>query len=161
MTVNWKLMIQLRERQRTEASEQVAQERKVVAESEAQVQTLQGQLRQERDAKAALWRQATAAIQEGTGSVEQLKYVTSYSRILDAKAAKSAAAVQEAQGEMQKKMVVLEQRRQVLRQAMGDLEKAKEMQLRQLKGQQKRMENRVEDVVDEWTSQKWLSQVQH
>ena len=148
-------MIQLRERQRTEASEQVAQERKVVAESEAQVQSAQGRLRQERDAKAALWQQTTAALQGGIGSVEQLKYAVSYSRTLDARAAKAATAVQEAQGEMQKKMVVLDQRRQVLREAMGDLEKAKEMQSRQIKSLQHRRETRVEDAVDEWASQKW------
>lgn len=158
MSINWKLMIQLRERQRAEASDRVAKERKVVAESEAQVNAAQGQLRQQQDTKAALWRETHAAVQGGICSVEQLQFATKWSKALDIKAAEAAKAVKEAQVEMDKKMVVLNERRQALRVAMGDLEKAREMQSRQIKQLQQRIEARTEDAVDEWASHKWAAQ---
>lgn len=158
MSINWKLMIQLRERQRTEATDRVAKERKIVSESEAQVNQAEGHLRQQQETKAALWRETHAAVQGGICSVEQLQFATKWSKTLDVKAAEAAKKVKEAQSEMQKKMVVLNERRQELRVAMGDLEKAREMQARQIKSLQQRIEARTEDAVDEWASHKWSAQ---
>lgn len=157
MSVNWKLMIQLRERQRTEASDRVAKERSIVAESEAQVAVAKNRLQQEHDAKAALWERTNSAFREGACRIEQLQFAMSYSRSLDRKATEAMKAVQQAQVEMQKKVEVLDQRRQELREAMGDLEKAREMQSRHVKNMTKKSEARQEDAVDEWSSSTWLS----
>lgn len=158
MSVNWKLMIQLRERQKMEAGDLVAKERQVVAESEVQVQSAQGRLNQELAAKTALWQQTRSSFDGGAVNVEQLRFATSYSKVLDARAAEAAKAVHDAQSEMQKKLVVLDERRQQLREAMGDLEKAKEMQLRHLKQLNQAAEYRMEDALDEWSTSKWTAQ---
>lgn len=155
MSVNWKLMIQLRERQRAEASDRVAQERKVVSEVEARLDIAERKFLQEREAKKALWQRTNAAFQAGQCSVEQMQAAMAYSRTLDSRAAEAAKAVAEVCEEMKKKLAVLEARRGELRAAMGDLEKAKEMQVRHVKSVNRKIEARAEDVVDEWATSRW------
>lgn len=152
MAIDWKLMIDLRERQRTTASDLVQRERKAVAESEAEVHAARMRLVQQQDSKAALWNDITTA---QACTIDQMQRASAWSRALDGKVAQAAHAVHDALVVAQQKNAVLEQRRQELRAAMGELEKAKEMQQRLLAGQRRAAEARADEVVDEWAANQW------
>jgi hypothetical protein len=160
MSIDWKLMINLRERQRTTASDKVAREREAVAQSEAQVRAAQARLAQEQDSKAALWSDTAAAFYGGVCNIERLQQASAWSRTLDGKVAQAAQSVHQAQVVAQQKNAVLEARRQELRAAMAELEKAKEMQTRLLANRRRTAEAHADEVVDEWAANQWSIQPQ-
>lgn len=152
MAIDWKLMIDLRERQRTTASDLVQRQRQVVAESEAEVQAARMRLVQQQDSKAALWNGISNA---KACTIDEMQRASAWSRALDGKVAEAAQAVHQALVVAQEKHAVLEQRRRELRAAMAELEKAKEMQQRLLTGQRRAAEARADEVVDEWAANQW------
>lgn len=158
MSINWKLMRDLRERQRTLAGESVAQERKAVAESESQARQAQQRLVQEQNNKAALWNETTAAFNGGVGSIERLRQASAWSSTLDNKVAQAAQGVQQAQTVVEQRNAVLQTRLQALRAASADVEKAKEMQTRMAAGQRKEAEARAEEGTEEWATYRWAQQ---
>lgn len=158
MSINWKLMSDLRERQRTLASESVAKERKAVAESESQANEAKQRLIQAQNNKAALWSETRAAFNGGVGSIESLMLASAWSRTLDNKVAQAAQGVQQAQTVVDERTAVLQTRLQALRAANADVEKAKEMQTRLATGRRKEAEARADEGTDEWATYRWAQQ---
>jgi hypothetical protein len=157
MAVDWKLLIEVRERQKRTAMEAVARDRAAADQSLALLQQAHAQLQQQIDAKAAHWQATTGALSGGACSVAQLRQASAWSGALDGHIATAATGVAQAQGLHQQREQVLQESRQRMRAAAGEVEKAQQMQQRRLQQQRRLHEARQEDVAEEVASVTWSS----
>lgn len=157
MAVDWKLLIEVRERQKRTAMETVARDRAAADESLALLQQAHAQLQQQIDAKAAHWQTTAGALSGGACSVAQLRQASAWSGALDGHIAAAATGVAQAQGEHQQREQVLHESRRRMRTAAGEVEKAQQMQQRKLQQQRRLHEARQEDVAEEVASVAWSS----
>jgi hypothetical protein len=153
MTIDWKLLVQLRERHKLSAHEAVAQERRAAAEREAQLVQSRGALDEQVQAKAALWQQASA----GSIDMGALRQTAAWSGALDRHIAQARRQVSEAEHLAYLQEQRLQQRRRELREACGDLTKAEQMQSRARAAQRRLAETRAEDVAEEHAVQRWTA----
>jgi len=153
MTIDWKLLVQLRERHKLAAHEAVARERRVAHEREAQLLQSRGALDEQVQAKAALWQQASAS----TIDMGALRQTAAWSGALDRHIAQARRQVSDAEhlAYLQEQRVL--QRRDELRQACGDLTKAEQMQTRERVARRQLAETRAEDVAEEHAVQRWTA----
>lgn len=155
MAVDWKLLIEVRERQKRTAMEAVARDRAAADESLAGLRQAHAQLQQQIDAKAAHWQATTGALSGGACSVAQLRQASAWSGALDGHIASAATNVAQAQGVHQQREQLLNESRQRMRAAAGEVEKARQMQQRRLQQQRSLHEARQEDVAEEVASVAW------
>lgn len=148
-------MTDLRERQRSLASDRVARERRTVAESEAQVRAAQTQLRQQQTDKSVLWSDTAAALGDGRCNVEHLRHVARWSQALTGKVRQATQGVQDAQRLLDQRSAVLEERLRVLRSANGNVEKARQMDSRLALRRRIEAEANADEALDEWASRRW------
>src|SRR5688572_2268664 len=127
MSIDWKLLVQLRERHKLAAHEVVVQERRAAQQREAQVMESRGELMQQVQAKTALWQQASA----GVIGVAGLRQTAAWSRALDGQIANANRQVAHAEHLAQLQELRLAQSRDALRGACGDLSKAEQMHTRE------------------------------
>jgi len=153
MSIDWKLLVQLRERHKVSAQEAVAHERRAAQEREAQVMQSRGALDEQVQAKAALWQQASS----GAIDMGALRQTAAWSGALDRHIAQARRQVADAEhlAYLQEQRVL--QRRNELRQACGDLTKAEQMQDRARTAQRQLAETRAEDVAEEHAVQRWTA----
>ena len=153
MTIDWKLLVQLRERHKLAAHEAVVHERRVAQAREAQLMQSRGALDEQVQAKAALWQQASA----GAIDMGALRQTAAWSGALDRHIAQARRQVSDAEHLAHLQAQRVEQRRTELRQACGDLTKAEQMQTRQRAAQRQLAETRAEDVAEEHAVQRWTA----
>ena len=153
MSIDWKLLVQLRERHKLAAHEAVVRERRAAQEREAQLMQSRGALDDQVQAKAALWQQASA----GTIEMGALRQTAAWSGALDRHIAQARSQVADAEhlAYLQEQRVL--QRRDELRQACGDLTKAEQMEMRDRTAQRQLAETRADDVAEEHAVQRWTA----
>lgn len=157
MAVDWKLLIEVRERQKRTAMEQVARDRSAAEESLALLQQAHAQLQQQVEAKASHWQATVGALSGGACSVAQLRQASVWSGALDGHIATAATGVAQAQGEHLQREQVLQESRCRMRAAAGEVEKAQQMQQRSVQERRRLQEARLEDVAEEVASVSWAS----
>ena len=154
MDIDWKRLGEVRERQKTAAQQRVASDRHALEQSQQQARTAQEQWHREVQAKEQLWRETASG---ASVSVAQMCQSGAWSRALDARIAQAGAAVAQAVEVVNTRQATLEGSRQVLRDAAGDLEKARRMQRKAVQARQRLAEQRMEDNAEEAAVQGWLS----
>jgi hypothetical protein len=157
VAIDWKLLIDVRERQKSVATGIVARDREAAEESRAQLQQAEAQQQQQVHSKAQHWQATVGALSGGQCSVAQLRHAGAWSGALDARIAEaSRAAAQAGQAHAQREQV-LESSRLQLRAASGELEKAQQMHARARTERLRLMELRQDEAAEETASQAWAA----
>nr|WP_297350456.1 serine kinase [uncultured Caldimonas sp.] len=154
MDIDWKRLGEVRERQKTAAQQRVASDRQALEQSQQQALKAQEQWHREVLAKEQLWRETASGASVG---VAHLRQSGAWSRALDARIAEARAAVAQAVDVVKARQATLDGSRHVLREAAGDLEKARQMQRKAAQARQRLTEQRMEDNAEEVAVQGWLS----
>jgi hypothetical protein len=157
MSIDWKLLIDVRERQKTAAMEIVARDRQAADESQARLQQAQAKRQQQLDAKAQHWQATVGDLSGGHCSVAQLRHAGAWSGALDAQIAQAGQVAAQAEHAHAQTQQVLDASRRQLRAASGELEKALQMQQRTRAEQVRLRELRQDEGAEEAATQVWLS----
>ena len=157
-SIDWKLLIDVRERQKTAALGVVARDRKAAEQSHAQLLQAEAWREQQVQSKAAHWQATVGALAGGQCNVAQLRHAGAWSGALDAQIAQAQQqAVQAGEFHAQREEV-LARSRQALREASGELEKARQMQQRARAERLALQETRQDEAAEEAASQAWAAQ---
>lgn len=157
MSIDWGLLVEVRERQKTSATQRVARERRAAGESLAMWQQAQAREQQQLDAKQQHWQATAGALSGGECNVAQLRQAGAWSGALDAQIVRAGEAAAQARQVHGERLQVLESGRSALRAASGELEKAKQMQQRTRAEQRRQREQRLDAMTEEAAAQAWLS----
>ena len=156
--IDWKLLIDVRERQKTSALGVVARDRDAAEQSRAQLRQAEARREAQVQSKAAHWQATVGALAGGQCNVAQLRHAGAWSGALDAQIAQAQRQAVQA-GELHaQREDVLARSRQALRDASGELEKARQMQQRARAERLALQETRQDDAADEAASQAWAAQ---
>lgn len=157
MTIDWKLLVDVRERQKSAALGIVARDREATEESRAQLQQAEAQRQQQLQSKAQHWQATVGALSGGQCSIAQLRHAGAWSGALDAQIAEAGqAAMQAGQAHAQREQV-LEASRLQLRAASGELEMAQQMHERARIERLRLAELRQDEAAEEAASQAWAA----
>jgi len=155
--IDWKLLVGVRERQKTVAQGIVARDRAAAEQSHAQLRQAQAWEQQQVQGKALHWQATAGALAGGQCSVAQLRHAGAWSGALDARIAQAGQlAAQASQAHAQREQV-LDASRQKLRATSGDVEKAQQMQQRARAEQLRVQELRLDETAEETASQAWAA----
>ena len=155
--IDWKLLIDVRERQKTAAMGVVVRDRAAAEESQAQLAQAEAWQRQQVQNKVQHWQATRGALSGGQCSMADLRNAGAWSGALDAQIAQAGqSTAQASQAHAQREQVLEESRRQ-LRAANGELEKAQQMQQRARAERLHLQELRLEDTAEESASQAWAA----
>jgi len=157
MSIDWQQLVEVRERQKTNAQEIVARDRRAAGESHAQWQQAQAHQQLQLDAKLAHWQATAGALSNGQCNVAQLRQAGAWSGALDAQIVQAMQAAVEAAQALARRQQVLAASREKLRAASGELEKARQMQQRTRAERRRQREQRLEAATEEAAAQSWLS----
>ncbi|SEL32657.1 hypothetical protein SAMN05518845_106165 [Variovorax sp. YR750] len=155
--VDWKLLVGVRERQKTAAMGVVARDRAAAEQSHAELRQAEAWQQQQVQNKAAHWQATTGALSHGECSVAQLRHAGAWSTALDARIAEAGQLAAQAGQAHALRESTLEASRQKLRAASGDVEKAQQMLQRARSEQLRLRELRLDDATEEATSQAWAA----
>ena len=155
--VDWKLLIDVRERQKTAALEVVAREREAAGQSHAQLLQAEAWCEQQVRSKAAHWQATAGALAGGQCNVAQLRHAGAWSGALDARIAQAQQQAAQAGAFHAEREEVLARSRQALRVASGELEKARQMQQRARAEQRALQASRQDEATEEAASQQWAA----
>ncbi|EJL73494.1 hypothetical protein PMI12_03468 [Variovorax sp. CF313] len=155
MSIDWKLLVDVRERQKTAAMGVVARDRAAAEESQARLQQAEAWQQQQVQNKARHWEATRGALSGGQCSVEAFRSAGAWSGALDARIAEAGQATVQAARAHSEREQVLEKSRRQLRAAHGELEKARQMQQRARTERLHLQELRLEDANEESTAQAW------
>ncbi|MGJ7603938.1 serine kinase [Variovorax sp. LT1R20] len=157
-SIDWKLLVDVRERQKTAAMGVVVRERAAAEESQAQLQQAEARQQQQVQNKLQHWEATRGALSGGQCSVAEFRSAGAWSGALDAQIAQAGEAAAEAARAHTEREQVLEESRRQLRAASGELEKAQQMQQRARTERLHLQELRLEDANEESTAQAWAMQ---
>jgi len=157
MSIDWKLLIDVRERQKTAAMEVVARDRQAADASQARLQQAQAQQQQQVNAKAQHWQATAGELSGGHCSVAQLRHAGAWSGALDAQILQAGQVAAQAEHAHVQTQQVLDASRRQLRDASGELEKAQQMQQRTRAEQRRLQELRQDEGTEEAATQVWLA----
>jgi len=155
MSIDWKLLADVRERQKTVAMGVVARDRAAAEQSQAQLMQAEVLRQQQEENKLRHWEATRGALSGGQCSVAELRNAGAWSGALDARIAEAGEAAANAARAHSEREQVLEQSRRQLRAAHGELEKAQQMQQRARMERMHLQELRLEDSNEESTAQAW------
>jgi len=155
MTIAWSRLTQVRERHKQAALENVARERQASEVRDAQAREAQAQLHERVAAKTLLWQ--AAARGEASFSIAQLGQTSAWSRALDVQIAQAAQAARQALLQAAQQQQVLAASRHRLRAALGELDRAQQMQRRADSERRRQRELRADDAAEEAASQAWAA----
>jgi hypothetical protein len=156
--IDWKLLIDVRERQKTAALGVVSRDRDAAEQSRAQLRQAEARREAQVQSKAAHWQATVGALAGGQCNVAQLRHAGAWSGALDAQIAQAQRQAVQA-GELHaQREDVLARSRQALRDASGELEKARQMQQRARAERLALQETRQDEAADEAASQAWAAQ---
>ncbi|AKJ32076.1 serine kinase [Caldimonas brevitalea] len=157
MDIDWKRLIDVRERQKRTAMETVARDREAAERSLADARQAQARLQQEMAAKAQHWQATAGALQDGHCSVAELRHAGAWSGALDARIVEAGRGAARAQAAHLQRQQVLDASRRQLRAASGDVEKAQQMHRRCQSEQRRLQEARLDDVAEDVAAQAWAA----
>lgn len=155
MSIDWKLLADVRERQKTVAMGVVARDRAAAEQSQAQLMQAEALREQQQANKLRHWEATRGALSGGRCSVAEFRSAGAWSGALDARIAQAGEAAAQAARAHSEREQVLEQSRLQLRAAHGELEKAQQMQQRARTERMHLRELRLEDINEETTAQAW------
>lgn len=155
-TMDWHLLIGVRERQKTAALALVVHERCALQAAKDQARMADAQWQHQLQAKTAHWQATKAALAGGGFKSAQLREAATGSRALDSHIAQTGRAAAEARTQVLQQEARLGARLGELRSAEGELLKARQMQDRQRAQQLRTGELRQEDAAEDVATQKWL-----
>jgi hypothetical protein len=155
MSIDWKLLADVRERQKTVAMGVVARDRVAAEQSQAQLMQAEALREQQQENKLRHWEATRGALSGGQCSVAEFRSAGAWSGALDARIAQAGEAAAQAARAHSEREQVLEQSRRQLRAAHGELEKAQQMQQRARMERMHLRELRLEDINEETTAQAW------
>ena len=153
--IDWKLLVGVRERQKTVAMGVVARDRAAADQSQAELQQARAWQQQQVQDKARHWQATVGALSGGQCSVAQLRHAGAWSGALDAQIAQASQFAAEAGQAHAQREQTLDASRQRLRAASGDVEKAQQMQQRARAEQLRVQELRLDETAEETASQAW------
>ena len=155
MSIDWKLLADVRERQKTVAMGVVARDRVAAEQSQAQLMQAEALREQQQENKLRHWEATRGALSGGQCSVAEFRSAGAWSGALDTRIAQAGEAAAQAARAHSEREQVLEQSRRQLRAAHGELEKAQQMQQRARMERMHLRELRLEDINEETTAQAW------
>ncbi|WGT65942.1 serine kinase [Variovorax paradoxus] len=155
MSIDWKLLADVRERQKTVAMGVVARDRVAAEQSQARLMQAEALREQQQENKLRHWEATRGALSGGQCSVAEFRSAGAWSGALDARIAQAGEAAAQAARAHSEREQVLEQSRRQLRAAHGELEKAQQMQQRARMERMHLRELRLEDINEETTAQAW------
>jgi hypothetical protein len=155
MSIDWKLLADVRERQKTVAMGVVARDRAAAEQSQAQLMQAEALREQQQANKLRHWEATRGALSGGQCSVAEFRSAGAWSAALDTRIAQAGEAAAQAARAHSEREQVLEQSRRQLRAAHGELEKAQQMQQRARMERMHLRELRLEDINEETTAQAW------
>ena len=156
-SIDWKLLIDVRERQKTAALGVVARDREAAEQSHAQLRQAEAWREQQVHSKAAHWQATVGALAAGQCKVAQLRHAGAWSGALDAQIAQAQRQALQAGEFHAQREEVLARSRQALRDASGELEKAQQMQQRARAERLALQETRQDEAAEEAASQAWVA----
>lgn len=153
MNLDWKLLVRVREQQRTRAQQRVAEERQATLRAQGQALAAREAWSQEVQARAGLW----AAMQGETQSLDigTLRHASAWSRTLDGRIGQAAGVAMQAEGVAERQGQLLADSRQALRGAAGALHKAEQMRDRVRDERERLQQQRAEEAIEEAAVQAW------
>ena len=155
MSIDWKLLADVRERQKTVAMGVVARDREAAEQSQAQLRQAEVLRQQQEENKLRHWEATRGALAGGQCSVAEFRSAGAWSGALDARIAQAGEAADKAARAHSEREQLLAQSRRQLRAAHGELEKARQMQQRARAERMHLQELRLEDINEETTAQAW------
>ena len=157
MNIDWKLLIDVRERRKKIALEAMLADRRAAEQSRGEARQAQAQWQRRVEAKVDLWHATRGAMAGGSFSVAQLCDATAWGGALDAQIAQEGVVVQKAQSMAHEREQVLEMSRGQLRHAAGGVEKAAHMQKRGNSLQRRVDEARTDAATEAVAATAWAS----
>lgn len=155
MSIDWKLLADVRERQKTVTMGVVARDRAAAEQSQAQLRQAEARQRQQVQNKVQHWEATRGALSGGGCSVAEFRHAGAWSGALDAQIAQAGEAAAQASRAHSEREQLLRQSRRELRAASGELEKAQQMQQRARTERLQLQELRLEDASEESSAQAW------
>jgi len=155
MSIDWKLLIDVRERQKIAAAGVVTRERQAADESQAQLRQAQWQVQQKQQHKDGHWQGTRQALAGGQCRVAELVRAGEWSRALDAQIAKASQNAAQAGQAHALREQALEESRQRLRAAHGEVEKARQMQQRARAEALRLVEVRQDEAAGDAATRTW------
>ena len=159
--MDWQQLVEVREQQKVGALQAVARDRQAVQAAEREALQAQARLQSERQAKDRLWCELSGAGSQASRglSVAQIRQAESWSRALDRNILEAVDVLSRKREVVERQHAVLEQSRLRLREAEGDLEKAKRTREQMASERRRQDETRQEEVTEEHAVQIWQQQV--
>jgi len=155
MSIEWKRLIDVRERHRQLAQEVVARDRRDVEESRSLALKARQQLEAQIAGKAAHWRSLSNSLDGQSCDVAGLRDASAWSRALDERIAQAGELVSQVQAVVALHQESLEASSAQLREAVACAERARQMQQRAQMQVQRRQDLRMDDAAEEAASQAW------
>jgi hypothetical protein len=153
MDIDWKLLVRVREQQRTRAQQRVVREREATQAAHARVNEARDAWQHEVDARSSLWSDLETA--PGSLNMASLRQASAWSRTLDGRILQAAAAAQQAHLAAQQQQQQLDESRRALRGAAGGVHKAEQMRDRVRTEGLRVQATRMDEAVEESASQAW------
>jgi hypothetical protein len=157
MSIDWKLLIDVRERRKKIALEAMLVNRRAAERSRSEAQQAQAQWQRRVDAKLDFWQATRLATAGGSFSVSQLSDAAGWSGALDAQIAQQSVTVQQAQCAFRECEQMLEASRGRLCHAAGGVEKAERMHKRDKAMLRRVDEARFDAAIEGSTSTAWAA----
>ncbi|MDQ0071511.1 F0F1-type ATP synthase membrane subunit b/b' [Variovorax boronicumulans] len=155
--IDWKLLVGVRERQKTVAMGIVARDRAAADQSRTELQQAEGWAQQQVLNKALHWQSTAGALSQGQCSVAQLRHAGAWSGALDTQIAEAAQLASQAGQAHAQREQTLDASRRKLRAASGDVEKAQQMAHRARAEELRLQEQRLDETSEETASQAWAA----
>lgn len=157
MNLDWKLLVRVREQQRTRAQQRVAEERHATQRAQGQAQAAREAWSQEVQTQASLWQSLQGETQ--ALDIAALRHASAWSRTLDGRIGQAAAMAAQAEGAAVQQAQRLADSRHALRGAAGALHKAEQMRDRVHDDRQRMQQQRADDTLEEAAVQAWQRRV--
>ena len=154
--IDWQVLIGVRERRRDAAQALMQREQREANACEQQVQQADADWRAQLAAREAHARSTRDSF-AGGASVETLRQSGAWHGALGERIAAKAHALVQAQRRFARQQAVLAQSRLALLKADAELDQARQMQQRRRREQLRVVELRIEDALDESSTQSWAA----
>ena len=156
MDIDWKRLIELRERHEKKAQQHVAQQRDAVHASQQQADAAQQQWLQQVHSLSAHWQGTTSAMSGGGFNAGQLRDAASGGHALKRQIQRAGQQASQAQQALAQSQGELAARQGQLRAVSGELRRAEQM-LQRARAAAQRLEAQRQDAeADELAARKWL-----
>lgn len=153
MDLDWKLLVRVREQQRSRAQQRVAEERQATQRAQGQALAAREAWSLEVQARAGLWASMQGQVQ--ALDIGTLRHASAWSRTLDGRIGQAAAVAAQAEGAAVQQGLRLADSRQALRGAAGALHKAEQMRDRVRADHERVQQRRADDTLEEAAVQAW------